>query len=92
MGCSSGSTPPSRICQKLLPCDLCQFLQEGAWPQAVIADFPGQEYYGRRPNILAAVLADKRWGVICPSGDQTRVEFKTSLCFEKEALGLSHPN
>jgi hypothetical protein len=87
MGCTTGSNPPSRNCQELLPCDICQFLREGAWPEAVIADFPGQAYYGRRPHILAAVIADKRWGVICPFDDQTRVEFKVSLCFEKEVLG-----
>src|SRR5687767_190846 len=44
-------------------------------------------HYGRRPNILAAVLPDKKWGVICPVDDQTQVEFKTSLCFERKVLG-----
>jgi hypothetical protein len=87
MGCASGSRPPSKHCQGLLPCDTCQFLEEGAWPQAVVANFPGQKRYGKRPYILAAVLADTNWSVVCPLDDQTQVEFKASLCYERNVLG-----
>jgi hypothetical protein len=32
MGCTPGSKPPSNECQRELPCDVCQFLKDGAWP------------------------------------------------------------
>jgi hypothetical protein len=88
MGCSVGSKPPSKECQEMLPCDICPFLREGAWPTALIMEFPGEAHYGRRPHILAAVIADRQWRNFCPIDDRTRVEFKTSLCFEKRVLGL----
>ena len=78
MGCDEGSTAPSSACQEKLPCDVCQFLQEGAWPPAYVVDFPAGMISN---NVYAAVLWDPRWMERCPVDDKTRTEFKQALCY-----------
>jgi hypothetical protein len=85
MGCDASSTPPSAACQKQLPCDICQFLQEGAWPPAFVVEYPAEL---RENNVYGAVLWDPRWMERCPIGDKTRAEFKQALCFGKGLWGF----
>lgn len=40
-GCPGVTPSPSAsACKKLLPCDVCKILEDGAWPTAFIVDFP----------------------------------------------------
>jgi hypothetical protein len=89
LGCTAGSPAPSEECQEALPCDVCQFLKEGAWPKAVFKNFPGEEEHGKDTGIRAAIIQDIRWRQgVCPVNDETHVEFLRSLCYDNIVLGF----
>lgn len=87
MGCDGGN-PPLTECQKSLPCDVCPFLKEGAWPPAEIVDFPAKKHRGIKNTIYGAVIWDASWLESCPIDDQTKVEFKWSLCSGEGVWGF----
>lgn len=88
MGCNSGEQLPEK-CRAALPCDVCQFLKEGAWPIVKVVDFPAEKSEGKTTHILAAVQWDERWKQICPLKDTTKVEIKSTLCEGKGRWGFN---
>lgn len=81
MGCNAGEKSPSARCRSQLPCDVCQFLEDGAWPIAKIVDFPAKDQFGIRNNIYGATRPDPRRRQLCPINELTHVEFKEALCY-----------
>jgi hypothetical protein len=91
MGCN-GAPLPSDECKEELPCDVCQFIREGSWPEAHIVDFPAKEFLGIKSTIYGAVILDSRWKETCPVDDKTRVQFKQTLCFGEGLWGFDKVN
>jgi hypothetical protein len=87
MGCNAGDKPPSGKCRSQLPCDVCQFLEDGAWPIAKIVDFPAKALIGIRNDVYGATLPDPRRRRLCPINDLTRVELKEALCYGEGIWG-----
>jgi hypothetical protein len=88
MSCGVGGKPVSAKCQKHLPCDVCQFLENGTWPPVSIVDFPGEEAFGQNPHIRGYARGDPRYVESCPVDDESYTEFKSSLCFGKVVMGF----
>jgi hypothetical protein len=91
MGCN-GAPPPSDECKEKLPCNVCQFITDGNWPEAYIVDFPAKEFLGIKNTIYGAVILDSRWKETCPVDDKTRVQFKQALCFGEGLWGFNKIN
>ena len=92
MNCGASGGHPLKECQKRLPCDVCQFLEEGAWPPAHVVDFPASRLKGVKNTIYGAVLYDPEWQGTCPVDDKTRVEFKKALCSGEGQWGFDKIN
>jgi hypothetical protein len=85
MACDGDGGTPSDDCQEELPCNVCQFLREGAWPPSHIVELPAEMIKG---SVYGAVLWDPKWLENCPVGDKTRAEFKQALCYGVGAWGF----